>query len=368
MIYKKVSVENLLTWFSKNKRDLPWRKTKNPYHIWISEVMLQQTQVATVVPYYYRFLEKFPTIEALAEAPTDELMKCWEGLGYYARARNLQHSAQTLMREHGGNLPKTREALQSLKGFGAYTSASVASLAFGENCAAIDGNVLRVFARLYAIADDIRLPATKSKIEQLATLNLPKGRAGEFNEAVMELGATVCTPKNPQCSACPLNQDCAALQQDAVLSYPFKSSKPKIPHKEIAIGIVQREGKVLIALRPSDGLLGDLWEFPGGKKEAHETLVECCKREVEEETGLQVQVGERIAVVKHTYTHFKITLHAFLCAYQGGEAHPKSSQEIRWVALHELSQFAFPKANKSVITALLRRSESSVGTLFEPMV
>ncbi|MFN3345296.1 MAG: 8-oxo-dGTP diphosphatase MutT, partial [Chloroherpetonaceae bacterium] len=169
-------------------------------------------------------------------------------------------------------------------------------------------------------------------------------------------------------SACPLNQDCAAFQQDAVLSYPFKSAKPKIPHKEIAIGIVQREDKVLIARRPPDGLLGNLWEFPGGKKEANETLVQCCKREVEEETGLQVQVGERIAVVKHTYTHFKITLHAFLCAYQSGEAHPKSSQEIRWVALPELSQFAFPKANKSVIEALFRRNESSVGTLFEPIV
>lgn len=365
MTYKKISVENLLHWFSKNKRDLPWRQTKNPYHIWISEVMLQQTQVATVIPYYHRFLENFPTIKELAEAQPDKLMKCWEGLGYYARARNLQQAAQTVLREHNGILPQTRAALQTLKGFGAYTSASVASLAFGEDCAAIDGNVLRVFARLYAISEDIRQSATKSKIDKLALLNLPKGKAGEFNEALMELGATICTPKNPQCSACPLNQDCSAFQQNRVSSYPFKSPKPKLPHKEIAIGIVQRDDKVLIALRPAEGLLGNLWEFPGGKKEAHESLVECCKREVEEETGLRITVDERIAIVKHTYTHFKITLHAFLCTYQSGDAQPKSSQEIRWVKLSELNQFAFPKANKSVIEALLLRNKSSVGTLFE---
>lgn len=367
MRYKKISVESLCDWFSKNKRDLPWRNARNPYHIWISEVMLQQTQVATVIPYYQRFLEKFPTIDALANADADDLMKCWEGLGYYARARNLQQAAQTVLREHNGALPRTRQALQTLKGFGAYTSASVASLAFGEDCAAIDGNVLRVFARLYAIGEDIRQSSTKSQIADLAAMNLPKGRAGEFNEALMELGATVCTPKKPQCSACPLNQDCVAFQQNAVASYPFKSPKPKLPHKDIAIGIVQREGKVLIALRPPDGLLGNLWEFPGGKCEPNESLAECCKREVEEETGLKVAVGERIAVVKHAYTHFKITLHAFLCAYQGGEAKPKSSQEIRWVEFSELNRFAFPKANKSVIESLRTRNESSIGSLFEPI-
>ncbi len=368
MIYKTFNVDNLLKWFSKNKRDLPWRKTKNPYHIWISEVMLQQTQVVTVIPYYHRFLAKFPTIEALARASTDDLMKCWEGLGYYARARNLQHAAQTILREHSGTLPKTRNELQKLKGFGAYTSASVASLAFGEDCAAIDGNVLRVFARLYAIQENIRQPSTKSKIEALAILNLPKGRAGEFNEALMELGATICTPKQPQCSACPLNQACAAFQQQAVSSYPFKSQKPKLPHKEIAIGIIRREDKVLIALRPPDGLLGNLWEFPGGKRETYESLAECCKREVEEETGLCVEVDERIAVVKHTYTHFKITLHAFLCRYVSGEASPKSSQEIRWVTLDELERFAFPKANQRVIQALHRLNNPTPLPLFEPSV
>lgn len=364
MNYKKFKVEKLLEWFSKNKRDLPWRETQNPYHIWISEVMLQQTQVATVIPYYERFLARFPTIESLASAPPDALMKAWEGLGYYARARNLQQAAQTILREHNGELPKTRRELQNLKGFGAYTSASVASLAFGEDCAAIDGNALRVFARLYAIPDDIRRPATKTRIEHLATMNLPKGKAGAYNEALMELGATVCLPKNPKCSVCPLNEECLAFQRGEVAKYPIKSKKPALPCYEIAVGVVQREGKVLIALRPPEGLLGNLWEFPGGKRKSGERLEECCKREVEEETGLKVRVGKRIAVVKHSYTHFKIMLHAFLCSHLSGEATPKSSQEVRWVAVNELNRYAFPKANKSVIDALKRMDENAP-SLFE---
>ncbi|MCS6989382.1 MAG: A/G-specific adenine glycosylase [Chloroherpetonaceae bacterium] len=363
MTYDKINSEKLLEWFSKNKRELPWRKTKNPYHIWISEVMLQQTQVATVIPYYERFLAQFPTIESLANADADALMKAWEGLGYYARARHLRQAAQTIMREHHGELPKTRKELRKLKGFGAYTSASVASIAFGEDCAAVDGNVLRVFARLYAIPDDLRSPAAKSKIEQLAALNLPKGNAGTYNEALMELGATICLPKNPKCSACPLNDECAAFRQEAVSEYPFKSKKPAVPREEIAVGIVLREGKALIALRPPNGLLGNLWEFPGGKRERGERLEDCCKREVEEETGLKVRVGKRIAVVKHAYSHFKITLHAFLCDWIEGEAQPKSSQEARWVSLDELDRYAFPKANKSVIE-VLRRMDKAEPTLF----
>ncbi len=364
MPYEKINVENLLEWFSKNKRDLPWRKTRNPYHIWISEVMLQQTQVTTVIPYYHRFLEQFPTVEALARARIEDLMKCWEGLGYYARVRNLQAAAQTILREHNGLLPNTRRELQELKGFGAYTSASVASLAFGEDCVAIDGNVLRVFARLYAIQDDIRRPATKSKIEALAAQNLPAGRAGEYNEALIELGATICTPRRPRCSACPLSQDCAAFQQNAVSAYPFKPPKPKIPHHEIAVGIVQRRDEVLIALRPPRGLLGNLWEFPGGKREQNESLVECCKREVEEETSLQVEVGVCLAVVKHAYTHFKITLHAFLCQYMSGVAVPRRSQQVRWVKIAELDKFAFPKATQKVIEALKHLNDTKTLPLF----
>lgn len=347
----------LIAWFAQHKRDLPWRRTRNPYHIWISEVMLQQTQVATVIPYYQRFLEKFPTIEALARAESHDVMKAWEGLGYYARARHLQHAAQVILCKYGGALPHTREELRKLKGFGDYTSASVASIAFGQDCVAIDGNVMRVFARYFGIYNDLRERSTKVQIETIAQQHLPKGKAGLFNEAVMELGATVCLPKKPNCLHCPVRSGCYAFQHDAVKQLPVKSRRPPSPHYHIAIGVVHRHDTVLIALRKADGLLSNLWEFPGGKQQPGESLEECCRREIAEETGLHVAVGKKFAEVKHAYTHFKITLHAFTCQYLSGEAMPKSSQEVRWVRLEDLSHYAFPKANKAVIDALLHQHQ-----------
>lgn len=345
-------VNALLNWFAKHKRALPWRATRDPYRIWISEVMLQQTQAATVIPFYKRFLEQFPDIAALAAADDRVLMKAWEGLGYYARARNLRAAAQTIVREHGGKLPTSPEALLKLPGFGPYTAAAVASLAFGADSAAVDGNVMRVLARVYAIDTDIRQMATRRKLQRLADALVPAGRAGAFNEALMELGALVCRPKNPACSDCPIRRFCRAFQEDRVRDLPVKSRKPAVPHHEIAIGVVHRKGKVLIALRPADGLLGNLWEFPGGKRKTDETLAECCRREIKEETNLDVEVTETFAIVPHAYTHFRITLHAFHCRYTGGKAQPRTSQAVRWVALNELDDYAFPKANKQIIAAL----------------
>jgi len=342
----------LIAWFHQHKRDLPWRRTRNPYHIWISEVMLQQTQVATVIPYYQRFLEKFPTIEALAQADTHDLMKAWEGLGYYARARYLQHAAQVILQKYGGAMPRTREELRKLKGFGDYTSASVASIAFGQDCVAIDGNAMRVFARYFGIYSDLREPSTKAQIETVALQHLPKGQAGLFNEAVMELGATVCLPKKPDCLRCPVRSSCYAFQHGAEHQLPIKSRRPPPPHYHVAVGVVHRHNTVLIALRKAEGLLSNLWEFPGGKQQPGESLEECCRREIAEETSLQVAVGEKFAEVKHAYTHFRITLHAFHCQYLSGEAVPKSSQEVRWVRIEDLPQYAFPKANKTIIEAM----------------
>lgn len=345
-------VEALLTWFHAQKRAFPWRETRDPYRIWISEVMLQQTQAATVVPYYVRFLDKFPDVVALAAATDGALMKAWEGLGYYARARNLRRAARLIVAEHDGKLPGTREALLKLPGFGPYTSASVASLAFGEDCAAVDGNVMRVLARLYAIAADIKQSATRRELQRLADALLPADRAGEFNEALMELGATVCKPKAPRCSVCPIRRYCRAYREQRVDQLPVQSKQPPIPHHQIAIGVVHRDGQLLIALRPAEGLLGNLWEFPGGKRQPRETLRQCCQREIAEETGLAVEVGKRFAVVQHTYSHFRITLHAFHCQCVDGAAAPKTSQEIRWVSFDELDDYAFPKANKKIIEAL----------------
>ena len=354
-------VKALLDWFAKHKRALPWRATRDPYRIWVSEVMLQQTQAATVIPFYERFLERFPDLAALANADDAALMKAWEGLGYYARARHLRAAAQTVLREHGGKLTASRDELLTLPGFGPYTAAAVASLAFGEDCAAVDGNVLRVLARVYAVDEDIRRSATRRRLQQLADDLVPSGRAGEFNEALMELGALVCRPKKPDCDACPIRRFCCAVQQGRTRELPVKSVKPAVPHHEIAIGVVHRRGKVLIALRPAEGLLGNLWEFPGGKRQAGETLAECCRREIKEETGLDVDVTEVFAIVPHAYSHFRITLHAFYCRYTGGRARPQTSQAIRWVRLNELDDYAFPKANKQII-ALLKSAESAKST------
>jgi A/G-specific adenine glycosylase len=351
-------VAALLRWFAEHKRALPWRATRDPYRIWVSEVMLQQTQAATVIPFYERFLEQFPDIAALAAADDATLMKAWEGLGYYARARNLRAAAQVIVREHGGKLPASMETLLQLPGCGPYTAAAVASLAYDADCAAVDGNVLRVLARVYVIDADIGRPSTRQQVQQLADALVPAGRAGAFNEALMELGALVCRPKNPLCGECPIRRFCRAFQQDRVRDFPVKSRKPAVPHHEIAIGVVHRPGKVLIALRPADGLLGNLWEFPGGKRQPDETLAECCRREIKEETGLDVEVGDTFAIVLHAYTHFRITLHAFHCRYRGGRAQPRTSQAIRWVAIDELDDYAFPKANKRIIAALRQSRES----------
>jgi A/G-specific adenine glycosylase len=348
----KKLIESLLKWFAKQKRQLPWRETRDPYRIWISEVMLQQTRVATVIPYYHRFLETFPDIEALAKAKDSVLMKAWEGLGYYARVRNLRQAAQTVVKQYKGKLPTSYQELIKLKGFGTYTAASVASLAFGEDCAAVDGNVMRVLARLYAIESDIRKTAAKREFQRIAEALLPQGKAGQFNEALMELGATVCKPKNPACEVCPLHRNCKAFQEGRVNELPRKSPKAAIPHHQIAISVVHKNGKVLIALRPSEGLLGNLWEFPGGKCKGEESLAECCQRETLEETGLEVEVGKCFSIVEHSFTHFRITLHAFHCHYLRGKATPKSSQKIRWVKPQDLDEYAFPKANKKIIEDL----------------
>ena len=343
----------LIEWFEANKRDLPWRRTRDPYRIWISEVMLQQTRAATVVPYYERFIRRFPNVAALASAGDGDLMKAWEGLGYYARAGNLRAAARMIVSDHHGKLPTSKDELLRLPGFGPYTAAAVASLAFGEDSAAVDGNVVRVLTRVHNIDADIRKTATRRLVHEHADRMVPAGRAGVFNEALMELGALVCLPREPACVKCPLRRGCGAYKERRTEKIPVKSPRPVIPRHEIAIGVVHRGGKVLIALRPAAGLLGNLWEFPGGKRRPDESLADCCRREIKEETNLDVEVIGRFAVVRHSYSHFRITLHAYHCRYTGGKAEPRASQTLRWVGLTDLERYAFPKANKEVLAALL---------------
>lgn len=342
----------LLTWYHHHRRDLPWRDETSPYRIWISEVMLQQTQVATVIPYYHRFLQRFPTLADLAAAPLDDVLKAWEGLGYYARARNLHRAALEIVEKHGGRFPATYAALRALPGFGEYTAGAVASIAFGEPVPAIDGNVKRVLARLFALREDVNRGQTGRQLREIAATLVDLTAPGDWTQALMELGATVCLPQTPKCLLCPLNDLCQARLLGLERELPVKPAKKVRPHFDVTAAVVRENGRVLIAQRPPEGLLGGLWEFPGGKVEAGETLAAALQREMREELGLEIAVDEPIVMVKHGYTHFKITLHAFACRLITGQPQALGVADWRWVTLDELDAFPFPRTDQKIIAAL----------------
>ena len=343
----------LLAWAEIGLRDLPWRQDRTPYRVWVSEIMLQQTRVETVIPYFLRWMASFPTIGALAEADLGEALKCWEGLGYYARCRNLHRAAQIVVQEYGGNLPNSRKELLALPGIGSYTVGAILSLAFEQDAAVLDGNVRRVLSRLYAINDDPDNAKERQHLRQrlwgLAEALVPPGRAGQFNEALMDLGATVCTPRRPRCPTCPLNEVCRAYAVGDPEGYPPPRRRAPTPHYDVTAGVIWRGEQVLLAQRPLDGLLGGLWEFPGGKQEPGETLVECLKRELCEELGIEVDVGQQLIVVRHAYTHFRITVYAFECRYRS--QHDPTAIEVhdwRWVTLDELDDYALPVVDRKI--------------------
>jgi A/G-specific adenine glycosylase len=348
---KKIAAR-LLLWYAQHKRDLPWRRdAHDPYRVWISEIMLQQTQVATVIPYYERFVARFPNVQALANAKLDEVLKAWEGAGYYARARNLHRAAQEIVARFGGALPHTVAELRTLPGIGRYTAGAIASIAFNSDAPVLDGNVARVLCRIFKITEEPRI--VEKELWAIMELLLPHGRAGEFNQAMMELGATVCTPRNPQCRICPLNRLCGARKLGRQNELPMKSAKKKLPHHEIAVGVVWKRNKLLIAQRPAEKLLGGLWEFPGGHRKKNESLQACARREIQEELGIHVQVEDEFAVVEHAYSHFSITMHAFHCRWVSGRPRAIGCTAWKWVAPGELEQYAFPKANRKIIVQLV---------------
>jgi A/G-specific adenine glycosylase len=353
----KISIApDLLAWYDAHAAALPWRASKDPYRIWLSEIMLQQTQVETVKPYYARFLDAYPTVFDLAAAPLDDVLKLWEGLGYYSRARNLHRTAQIVANQRLGQFPPSAEGLQMLPGIGRYTAGAIASIAFGEYTPVLDGNVIRVFARLTDLEDDVTLPATKARLWELAEASLPDQRPGDYNQALMELGRTICKPRNPLCNACPIQAHCLAFQRGTQAQRPLKKKRAETPHYDVAAGIIWNgQGQVLIAQRPLDGLLGGLWEFPGGKQEAGETLPDCLRRELREELGIEVAVGDLFAVVQHGFTHFKITLHAFTCKHLSGEPQAIGARAWAWVSPEEFSRYSFGKADRQVIRAIEER-------------
>ncbi len=340
--------EALLSWYSRYKRDLPWRRTKDPYCILVSEVMLQQTQVERVRQYYQKFLERFPTLEALARAQLDEVLKAWEGLGYYARARNLHRAAQIIVRDYNKKIPQDRQALLKLPGIGRYTAGAILSIAFGQDEPVVDANVRRVLFRIFAL----RRTQTHQKLTELARALLPAGQAGPFNQALMDLGATICVGREPKCLLCPLSKLCAARRLGIQHELPLRSQIPTKPHYDVAVGIIWKGDKILITKRPNDGLLGGLWEFPGGKRQPNESLEECVRREILEEVNVRVRNLTRSMTVRHSYSHFRVTIHVFQGLYAGGQPRCYGCTAWAWVTPTELRTYAFPSATQKIIAKL----------------
>jgi len=346
--------QKLIQWFESERAQIPvpGRGVSDPYTIWIAEVMLQQTQVSTVWPYYKRWLEAFPDIGHLANASLDQVLKLWEGLGYYSRARNL-HKAAGYVREHfDGQIPQSIKQLIQIPGIGPYTAAAIASFAFQEPVPLIDGNVLRVLSRVQKLGDDITKTQTKNNIMLQLEKLIPNKNPGSFNQGLMDLGRVHCTPKRPECEKCPVSEVCQAFQDRSMEAFPVKPPKRVTPHYDIVIGIIRKDERVLIQKRPPKGLLGGLWEFPGGKMETGESPEAAVLREIKEETGLGVTLGEAIGTIRHAYTHFKITLSAFFCDWTEGEAKLNAATENRWIPMHEIDQYAFPKANLKILEQL----------------
>jgi A/G-specific adenine glycosylase len=324
---------DLLRWYRRHHRSLPWRDTRDPYRIWVSEIMLQQTRVETVLPYYARWLRAFPTVQALARAKSDRVLKLWEGLGYYSRARNLHRAAQTVVREYEGELPRMAEGLRHLPGIGRYTAGAIASIAFGESAPLVDGNVARVFARIFAITANVKAPRTLETLWQLAEELVPDRDPGEFNQALMELGALVCTPTSPRCEACPMRRVCVARAGELVDQLPNRGRPQAAERVVVSAALVCRNGSLLMQRRPERGLLAGMWELP--------TL-----------DRRRFRKGKPLLELRHTITNRRITLRVFNCQC-GSALQDKLPAELRWVSTAKLARLSLPAAHRRAIEQIL---------------
>ncbi len=334
----------LLQWFSEEARDLPWRRTRDPYRVWLSEIILQQTRVDQGTPYYLRLLNAFPTVYALAQASEDSVLKQWEGLGYYTRARNLHKSARLIVEEYNGHLPEKAELLQLLPGIGKYTAGAIASIAFSEPVPVVDGNVKRVLARLFDIDKCIDEGEGEQEVWTQAALLVPAHAPGDFNQSMMELGARLCVPKQPRCPECPVAAHCVALKRGVVDKRPVKRPRKKPAQAEIVVAAIERNGAYLLGKRPNEGMLAGLWEFPGGPVQPGESHQEALVRECRAETGLTLKVGGLMGSVNHAYTHLKVTITAYRCVVEKGRARAHKHVELAWVPPDAFCHYAFPKA------------------------
>ncbi|MBN1919497.1 MAG: A/G-specific adenine glycosylase [Verrucomicrobia bacterium] len=342
----------LLRHFRATMRDLPWRRRITPYRVLVAEMMLQQTQVERVKDYFQRWMRRFPSIKVLAAAPLDDVLKHWEGLGYYTRARNLHRAARFIVEKHGGRVPRDFDALRALPGLGRYTAGAVLSIACNLRAPILDGNVARVLCRVFAIRRDPSKAATRRLLWTLSEALIPDGEARDFNQAMMEHGALVCTPRVPKCGACSIKTLCTAQARGWQDRLPVRIRRPKILKHDIGVAVVCERGRYLIQQRPDDDRLGGLWEFPGGKREPRESIAACIRRELIEELGVEVEVGEKLCEVDHTYTHYHVTLHVYRCRITRGRPHAHYAQRIAWARPTDFARYTFPASNLRIISSL----------------
>lgn len=339
--------QSLLAWYRRARRDLPWRRTHDPYRIWLSEMMLQQTRVETVIPYYQRFLAAFPTVTALAAADQHDVLKLWAGLGYYSRARNLHTAAQRVVRDFAGRFPRTANALQSLPGIGRYSAAAIASIAFDEPVAALDGNIKRVLARLREFEQPINATASQSELWRLADEFLDRGEPGDFNQALMELGATVCTPRNPACSTCPLRSGCRTCKAGRQAELPRKTAAATVPNVFAAALAIVHDGRVLLARRPQTGLLAGLWELPATEMQDRRPRISI--RPLLVSLGLRESRTRRLGSVRHVFTHRDLTVELYLVEAAHSSALQTNGREMQAAPLDQLDQFALSTLDRKLL-------------------
>jgi len=335
--------KRLLDWYRVHKRAMPWRETRDPYAIWISEAMLQQTRVETVIPYWERFLARFPDVHALATADLDDVLGVWAGLGYYSRARNLRAAARMIDEKHAGSLPDDARALQALPGIGRYTAGAVASIAFDRPEPVLDGNVKRVLTRLLGIREDISRPAVIERLWREAAALVQGPHPGDLNQALMELGATICTSRAPRCNDCPVSRFCDARTVGDAHCLPIRARKKTAREVEAVAALVTRRGRALAVRRPSRGLLGGLWDLPGGELAPGETPRAGLTRALRERTGLEIARASAIGIVEHVFTHRRLTLHVYRASTSTDRIRLDGFAGHKWLAARAIS--SLPHAN-----------------------
>jgi len=345
-------VKGLLGWFRCHQRAMPWRDHPDPYAVWISEMMLQQTQVSTVMPYFERFMARFPSVQALAKEALSDVLRLWEGLGYYARARNLHKAAGIIVQQHAGQLPASAAALQDLPGFGPYSAAAVASICFNEPVSVLDGNVMRVLARLLRLHGDVRRPAVRRKMIDYLDVHIPKKNPGGFNQAMMELGALVCRPRRPQCGQCPLAVVCLAFQAGEAEQLPEKKARKKTPVVGRAAVWVCRQDRVLVVRRGASAMLGGLWELPSVDILPGESPSAAAIRAARERAGVKVAIIGHAGRERQVYSHFELKLHIFKARRMSGRLHAQPGEAVQWLALDALDTLPFDNASRRVLTRL----------------